>query len=87
MAGASGTVGRRLVPLLVTAGHEVVGSTRSPDKTSELARLGAEPLVMDALDEESVQAGVRSAKPEVIVHQLTALNGVTHLRRFDRPLR
>jgi 2-alkyl-3-oxoalkanoate reductase len=84
VAGASGTIGRRLVPMLVEAGHEVVGSTHCTDKASELTALGAEPMVMDALDEESVLAAVRHAEPEVIVHQLTGLKGVTNLRNFDK---
>jgi nucleoside-diphosphate-sugar epimerase len=83
VAGASGTIGRRLLPMLVEAGHEVVGSTRSPEKAAELAALGAEPAVLDGLDGEGVLAAVRRAEPEVIVHQLTALKGVTNVRRFD----
>src|SRR5512133_865213 len=83
VAGASGTIGRRLVPMLVAAGHEVVGSTRSREKVAELGTLGAEPVVLDALDEQAVIAAVRKAEPEVIVHQLTALKGVTSLRHFD----
>jgi nucleoside-diphosphate-sugar epimerase len=84
VAGASGTIGRRLLPMLVEAGHEVVGSTHSTEKTAELAGVGAEPIVLDALDGEAVLAAVRKAKPEVIVHQLTALKGVTNLRNFDK---
>ncbi len=83
VAGASGTIGRRLLPMLVDGGHEVVGSTRSREKTAEVAELGAEPVVVDALDEEDVLAAVREAEPEVIVHQLTALKGVNNLRHFD----
>jgi 2-alkyl-3-oxoalkanoate reductase len=84
IAGASGAIGRRLVPQLVAAGHDVVGSTRSQEKTAELAALGAEPMVVDGLDEQAVLAAVRRAEPEVIIHQLTALKGVASLRRFDR---
>jgi len=83
VAGASGTIGRRLLPMLVEAGHEVVGATRSRAKASELAELGVRQVVVDGLDEQGVLATVRKAKPEVIVHQLTALQGVTNLRRFD----
>ena len=82
VAGASGAM-RRLVSTLVEAGHEVVGSTHSPGRTVELAALGVEPALMDALDEEAVMAAVRGAEPEAIVHQLTALKGVTNVRRFD----
>jgi nucleoside-diphosphate-sugar epimerase len=83
IAGGSGTIGRRLVPMLVGAGREVIGSTRSPEKVAELAALAAEPVVVDVLDEEAVIAAVRKAEPDAIVHQLTALKGVTNLRHFD----
>jgi nucleoside-diphosphate-sugar epimerase len=84
VAGATGAVGRRLVPRLVRAGHSVVGLTRTPDKAKFIRELGAEPLVGDALDETSVHAAVRAAKPDVIVHELTDLTGATDLRKFDR---
>jgi nucleoside-diphosphate-sugar epimerase len=84
VAGASGVVGRRLVPLLVEANHEVTATTRSSDAASLIADLGARPLVMDALDGESVLAAVRDAQPEVVIHELTALRSAASLRNFDK---
>jgi 2-alkyl-3-oxoalkanoate reductase len=84
LAGATGALGKRLVPQLVGAGHEVVGMTRSPDKADVLRAAGAEPVVADGLDRDAVTAAVLRAEPEVVVHQLTALSGEADLRRFDR---
>src|SRR5262245_34690412 len=83
VAGASGALGRRLLPLLNKAGHSVVGMTRSSDKTAVIRAAGAEPVVADALDGAAVMAAVQQARPEVVVHQLTALPGNLDLRRFD----
>ena len=80
IAGASGAIGTHLVPQLVARGHEVVGTTRTPEKTEALRALGAEPVVVDALDPDSVADAVAKAEPEVVVHQLTALNGPPDLR-------
>jgi nucleoside-diphosphate-sugar epimerase len=77
-------MGRQLVPRLIEHGHDVVASVRSPDKTRELAALGAEPVVMDGLDAESVAGAIAHAAPEVVVHQMTALGGAFDLRHFDR---
>jgi len=84
VAGATGAVGRSLVPLLVRKGHSVVGLTRTPAKTGLLRSLGAEPVVADALDERAIRAAVAAARPDVIVHQLTDLKGALDLRQFDR---
>jgi nucleoside-diphosphate-sugar epimerase len=84
VAGATGAVGQRLVPLLIDDGHEVVALTRTPAKADALRALGALPVVVDALDREAVHGAVLGAEPEVIVHQMTALAGGTDLRRFDR---
>ena len=84
VAGAGGAVGRRLVPLLVEAGHEVTGTTHSPDRTDAVRRLGARPVVMDAFDAAAVRVAMRDASPDVVVHQMTALSGPQDLRRFDR---
>ena len=73
LAGATGVVGRRLVPLLVTGGHRVTGLTRSPDRAAALRALGAEPIVADVVDRAALFAAVRSTAPDVIVHQLTDL--------------
>jgi nucleoside-diphosphate-sugar epimerase len=83
VAGASGAIGRRLVPLLVEQGHEVTGTTRSPEKTSWIARLGARPVVVDGLDADAVMRAVRAAEPEVIIHQMTSLAGWKDLKRLD----
>jgi len=76
VAGATGAIGRQLVPRLVAAGHEVHGMTRSASKQGLLYELGAVPVVADALDPDQVAEAVAKARPEVIVHQLTALTGV-----------
>ena len=56
LAGASGVIGRRLVPMLVESGHEVVGMTRSPEKAEQLRTAGAEPVVVDALDADALRS-------------------------------
>jgi 2-alkyl-3-oxoalkanoate reductase len=82
IAGGTGAVGKRLVPLLAAAGHEVQATTRSAAKVAQVRRLGAEPIVLDILDREAVEAVVAAARPEVIVHQATALSDMSDLRRF-----
>ena len=73
LAGASGAIGRRLVPLLVSTGHQVVGTTTTPTKLDELQRLGAEAVQLDLLDAVATRRAVADAKPDVIIHQATAL--------------
>ncbi|BCB77845.1 NAD(P)-dependent oxidoreductase [Phytohabitans flavus] len=84
VAGASGAIGSQLVPQLVARGHVVVGTTRSAAKTEALRALGAEPVVVDALDPDAVADAVAKAEPEVIVHQLTALAGPPDFRHVKR---
>lgn len=84
VAGATGALGRRLVPMLVESGHEVTGMTRTPGKTELLRRLGAAPVVADALDAEAVSTAVGDSAPDVVVHQLTALSGSLDPRHYDR---
>ena len=84
VTGASGALGRHLVPLLVAAGHEVTGTTRTPGKVAQLREAGAEPVVLDGLDREAVIAAVCAAEPEVIVHEMTALADMRSLRNVDR---
>jgi 2-alkyl-3-oxoalkanoate reductase len=84
VVGATGAIGSQLVPLLVARGHEVVATTRSPEKTSAVRAMGAAPVVMDALDREAVLNAVTGAKPEALVHQATALTGVFSLKHFSR---
>jgi nucleoside-diphosphate-sugar epimerase len=83
VAGATGAIGKQLVPRLVEAGHEVHGMTRSESKQAMLQELGAVPVVADALDPDQVAEAVGRARPEVIVHQLTAI-GEVDMRHFDR---
>ena len=87
VAGATGALGRQLVPMLVAEGHEVVGMTRSASKQELLRSLGARPAVADALDPDAVAQAVASAEPEVIVHQLTALSGKMSIRDVRHPER
>ena len=87
VAGATGALGRQLVPQLVARGHEVVGMTRSASKQDLVHRLGARPVVADALDPDAVAQAVASAEPEVIVHQLTALSGPMSAREMRHPER
>jgi nucleoside-diphosphate-sugar epimerase len=84
VAGATGAIGVRLIPLLIAQGHDVAGLTRTPAKTELLRGLGARPFVGDALDEAAVSRILAEAKPEVVVHQLTSLSGANDLRKFDR---
>jgi 2-alkyl-3-oxoalkanoate reductase len=87
VAGATGVLGRELVPQLVARGHEVVGMTRSASKQDLVRSLGARPVVVDALDPDAVAQAVASAGPEVIVHQLTALSGPMSMRDARHPER
>ena len=73
LAGAGGVIGRRLTPLLVAAGHDVVGTTRSPDKAASIAALGAEPVVIDVFDTAALTRAVQAAAPQAVIHQLTDL--------------
>jgi len=87
IAGATGALGRALVPQLVARGHEVVGMTRSAAKQELLRSLGATPVVADALDPDAVAQAVAAAEPEAIVHQLTALSGDLSARDMRHPER
>jgi len=88
VAGGSGVLGRRLVSQLVTRGHQVTASTTSVDRVGLVERLGAEPFVMDGLDAMSVGETVAKARPEAIVHQMTAISvahaGKPDMKRPDR---
>jgi len=87
VAGATGVLGRQLVPQLVAGGHEVVGMTRSASKQDLVRSLGARPVVAEALDADAVAQAVASAEPEVIVHQLTALSGRLSAKDMRHPER
>ncbi|HEX7269975.1 MAG TPA: NAD(P)-dependent oxidoreductase, partial [Streptosporangiaceae bacterium] len=84
VTGATGALGRHLVPGLVAEGHEVTATTRTPGKAAQLRKEGAEPVVLDGLDREAVIAAVGAAAPEVIVHEMTALAGMRSLRNPDK---
>src|SRR3954453_24021500 len=84
VAGATGALGKQLVPRLVANRHDVFGITRSPSKQDGLRALGARPIVADALDPDQVARAVAQAEPDVIVHELTALSGSFDMRNFDR---
>ncbi|MFC6707692.1 NAD-dependent epimerase/dehydratase family protein [Flexivirga alba] len=82
VAGGSGVLGRRLVPQLVARGHQVTATTTSADRVRSLEQLGAEGVVMDGLDAASVGEAVAAARPDVIVHQMTAIS-VAHAGKAD----
>jgi 2-alkyl-3-oxoalkanoate reductase len=84
VTGATGALGRHLVPGLAAAGYEVTATTRTPGKAGQLREAGAEPVVVDGLDREAVIAAVVAAAPEVIVHEMTALAGMRSLRNPDK---
>jgi 2-alkyl-3-oxoalkanoate reductase len=84
VTGATGALGQHLVPGLIAAGHEVTATTRTPGKAAQLRDAGAQPVVLDGLEREAVIAAVRAASPEVIVHEMTALAGLSNLRNPDK---
>ena len=83
LAGATGVLGRRLVPMLLAGGHRVVGMTNTPAKADALRASGAEAVVADGLDRHAVRNAVIQARPNVVVNQMTALSRMRNLRRFD----
>jgi nucleoside-diphosphate-sugar epimerase len=84
VAGGTGVVGRRLVPQLVARGHQVTATTTDPAKLRSLEQLGAEAVVMDGLDAASVGEAVATARPDAIVHQMTAISDKVDLKHMDR---
>jgi len=84
VAGASGALGSRLVPQLIDAGHEVIGSHNSPSRAALVWTLGAKPVLLDLLDADAVRSAVLESEPDVIVHQATALANMTFGRNFDK---
>lgn len=84
VTGATGALGRHLIPGLVAAGHEVTATTRTPGKVAQLREAGAEPVVLDGLDREAVIAAVLAAAPDVIMHQMTALADMRSVRKIDQ---
>src|SRR5438046_1860714 len=83
VAGASGALGSRLVPQLIDAGHEVIGTHNSPGRAELLRALGAKPVMLDLLDARAVRKAVLENEPEAIVHQATALASAKWGRNFD----
>jgi nucleoside-diphosphate-sugar epimerase len=86
LAGATGVIGRRLVPLLIADGHQVTGMTRSPEKVQALRAAGAEPVVVDAFDAQALQAAVAEARPDAVIHELTSLPQRIDPRKIKRDL-
>ena len=84
VAGGTGVMGRRLVPQLVVRGHQVTATTTSPGKLRLLEQLGATGVVMDGLDAASVGEAVAAARPEAIVHEMTAIAGKPDFKHMDR---
>jgi nucleoside-diphosphate-sugar epimerase len=87
LAGATGVIGHPLVPVLLAAGHEVTGMTRSPERAAALRAAGAEAVIADALDGEAVERALAAARPEAVIHQLTSIppriNPRTQERDFE----
>jgi nucleoside-diphosphate-sugar epimerase len=84
LAGATGAIGRQLVPRLISAGHEVTGTTRSSQRAAELEASGANAVVLDALDRGAVHDAVAAAAPDAVIHQLTALPQRIDPRKVER---
>lgn len=84
VAGGSGAIGWRLVPQLVAGGYDVVAMTRDESKAARLRGIGAQPVIADAFDRDSVVRAVTIAEPEVVIHQLTGLTGLKSFKKFDR---
>jgi nucleoside-diphosphate-sugar epimerase len=86
LAGGTGAIGRRLITLLVGAGHRVHATTRRPEMAGELEAAGARPFVLDALDAKAVLAAVSAAEPDVVVNQLSSLTDLRNLKKFDQEM-
>lgn len=86
LAGASGAIGRRLVSLLVRAGHEVAGTTRSAERLALLRSLGAEPVVVDVFDAAALARAVAEVRPDAVIHQLTDLPFAPGTPRYEEGL-
>jgi nucleoside-diphosphate-sugar epimerase len=84
LAGATGVIGRRLVPLLLADGHDVIGMVRSPQKADAVRATGAQAVAADALDAAAVLAAVSEARPDAVIHQLTSLPRRIDPRKMER---
>jgi nucleoside-diphosphate-sugar epimerase len=87
VAGATGVIGRQLVPMLVRAGHEVFGLTRSEERGRAVEAAGAQAVVADALDHDAIVTALRDARPDAVIHQLTAIPDAIDPRKVDRQFR
>ncbi len=86
LAGATGVIGRRLVPMLLAEGHRVTGTTRYPAKAEVLRAAGAEPVVVDAFDATALTTAVKEAEPDAVIHMLTSLPPRLDPRKMERDL-
>src|SRR3981081_4102049 len=84
VAGATGAIGRRLLPMLVSAGHSVVGLTHTPEKAKMIGELGGKDVVADGLDEQAVCKAVASNEPDIVIHEITDLEAASDLLGFYR---
>jgi 2-alkyl-3-oxoalkanoate reductase len=84
VAGASGVVGRSLLPVLVKAGYTVFGMNRSADKRGQVEAMGAEHIAADALDRQAVIGAMARVRPDIVIHELTAIPQVFDLRKFEQ---
>jgi nucleoside-diphosphate-sugar epimerase len=84
VAGATGVIGRRLVPLLIADGHQVTGMVRSPQRIDAVRAMSAEPAIADALDAEAVRTAVSDARPDAVIHELTSLPPRIDPRKLER---
>ena len=84
VAGATGVIGRPLIPRLIQDGHEVIAMTRTPEKADALRERGAEPVICDALDADGLRRAVEGAAPEAVIHHLTNLPKAINPRRAGR---
>jgi len=86
VAGSTGAVGQRLVPLLLKRGHQVGALSRTSQKAKQLEALGAKAVVADAFDKDGLTTAIQQTEPEVIIHQLTALKGVANFKKLDEEM-
>src|SRR2546421_8368195 len=84
VAGASGAIGQPLIRQLRDAGHEVLGTTRSPERAGQFEAAGATPVIVDALQTEALHRAVADAQPEVVINQLTALPDRLNYRKPEQ---
>src|SRR6185437_6621926 len=84
LAGATGAIGKPLLPMLISAGHTVIATTQHKGKMMSIRSAGATPMLVNALNKEEVLAAMQEARPEIVIHQLTAIPANLNLRHFDQ---